>query len=118
MYGNKEFQQIQNDYLSTKSDSAWNKMFIYVQKNCELQLASICNNLKLQFNKDDFYDYSSQATMFIMGRYKKPKGYKIDSIQAVCRNAIRQVTQNPKEKFRNTLERNIRKLNYYLVKEE
>lgn len=106
------FAPFQDEYLKTKSKEAWDEMFRQVIKNCKIQMGLICKENALKIPKDDFTDYYMNAAVFIMGRYEKELfikrgGYKIRSIDITCRNAIRQVFQNPKEVARHTLKQAI-----------
>ena len=106
------FSPFQDEYLRTKSKDAWNEMFKQIIKNCKIQMGLICKENALKIPKEDFIDYYMNAAVFIMGRYEKELfikrgGYKIKSIDLVCRNAIRQVFQNPKEIARSTLKQAI-----------
>lgn len=104
------FKPVQDKYLQTKSETAWNELFMQVIENCKIQMGLLCRENALKVPEEDFTDYYLNAAVFIMGRYKKELfikkgGYYIKSIDRVCRNAIRQVFQNPKEKARSKLKK-------------
>ncbi len=106
------FRPFQDEFLKTNSKAAWDEMFRQVIKNCKIQMGLICEENGLRISEEDFKDYYLNAAVFIMGRYKKELfikkgGYEIKSIDKVCRNAIRQVFQNPKETARSKLKRAI-----------
>ena len=94
MYTTEEFDKAQEIYLNTHDTKSWDKMFLCVMKCCEVQTRKIMGN-----KGGDILDYSMQATVNIMNRYKKPKGYKIDYLVTVCRNECFSLTQKAKEKF-------------------
>lgn len=107
------FKPVQDKYLQTKSKAAWNELFMQVIENCKIQMGLLCRENTLKVPEEDFTDYYLNAAVFIMGRYKKELfikkgGYYIKSIDSVCRNAIRQVFQNPKEKARSKLKKLIK----------
>ena len=107
MYTTEEFNKAQEDYLNTHNPKSWDKMFVCVMKCCEVQVRKIMGS-----KCEDNLDYSMQATVNIMNRYKKPKGYKIDYLVTVCRNECFSLTQKAKEKFyRSILSLDLNKTN-------
>lgn len=103
-----DFYYTQNKYLESTDEKekkkCFDKMFISVKFAVE-------NAMKKRFGKlskkgvvrNDFYDLVMNATLDIMGRYKKPKGYRISYLLTTADYACLGVLHNPKQVFMDSM---------------
>ena len=98
-----EAQKIWNNAESTQEErnKAWVTMFKKVKKCCDVQIRKWLDKSLLHIDNDLRDDYSSEATLKIMNRYKKAeknkKQYEIKYIVEVCRLATMGELYNKKE---------------------
>jgi hypothetical protein len=103
-----EFYYTQNTFLNTDDvevkKECYQKMFMAVKFAVENAMKKRFGNLaKKGVVRNDFYDMVLDATMNIMNRYNKPKGYKIYYLLTTADYASLGALHNPKQKFQDSM---------------
>lgn len=103
-----EFYYTQNLYIKSTDEKLkkkyYDKMFFMVQFAVEnalkIRLGKLARKGAVRRNiAEDFYDFTMGATLNIMNRYKKPKGYKILYLLTTADYAALGILHNPRQKF-------------------
>lgn len=103
-----EFYYTQNLYIKSTDEKLkkkyYDKMFFMVQFAVEnalkIRLGKLARKGLIRANSsEDFYDFTMGATLNIMNRYKKPKGYKILYLLTTADYAALGILHNPRQKF-------------------
>ena len=103
-----EFYYNQNLYLRETDEKLkkkyYDKMFLLVKFAVETALKKRLGKLirkgAVRPNMaEDIYDFTIGATLNIMNRYKKPKGYKIKYLLTTADYAALGILHNPRQKF-------------------
>lgn len=96
-----EFQQEQENYLSTNSIESWHKMFYFIRFACENSMKKRLKGIKI--SDDDLDDLVLESTTIILSRFKRPQGYKILYLPCVAQFATMKVLYDPKRQFHDKL---------------
>lgn len=103
-----EFYYTQNLYIKSTDEKLkkkyYDKMFFMVQFAVEnalkIRLGKLARKGAVRHNiAEDFYDFTMGATLNIMNRYKKPKGYKILYLLTTADYAALGILHNPRQQF-------------------
>lgn len=103
-----EFYYTQNLYIKSTDEKLkkkyYDKMFFMVQFAVEnalkIRLGKLARKGAVRRNiAEDFYDFTMGATLNIMNRYKKPKGYKILYLLTTADYAALGILHNPRQQF-------------------
>lgn len=103
-----EFYYTQNLYIKSTDEKLkkkyYDKMFFMVQFAVEnalkIRLGKLASKGAVRHNiAEDFYDFTMGATLNIMNRYKKPKGYKILYLLTTADYAALGILHNPRQQF-------------------
>lgn len=103
-----EFYYTQNLYIKSDDEvlkkKYFDKMFFMVQRAVEAALKNRLGNLARKGmirpnSSEDLYDFTISATVNIMSRYKKPKGYKILYLLTTADYAALGILHNPRQQF-------------------
>lgn len=103
-----DFYYNQNIFLTTANEKikkeSYEKMFIAVQFAVENAMKKRFGGLARKgVKRNDFYDMCMNATIDIMSRYKKPKGYKILYLLTTADYACLGALHNPRQKFMDSM---------------
>lgn len=103
-----EFYYTQNLYIKSDNEALkkkyFDKMFFMVQRAVEAALKARLGKLARKGmirpnSSEDLYDFTISATVNIMSRYKKPKGYQILYLLTTADYAALGILHNPRQKF-------------------
>lgn len=95
-----EFYRDQKEYNQTKSKQAWDRMFHHIHFAVYTAMKARMRSLSRKgVIRDDLDDLVMDATVNIMERYTKPKGYEIKYLLTTADYAALGALHNPKQKF-------------------
>lgn len=103
-----KFYYLQKIYLDSndlvEKHKCFNDMFLIVKFAVENAMKKRLGKLsKTGVVRNDFYDLTMNATIDIMSRYQKPKGYKILYLLTTADYACLGVLHNPKQVFMDSM---------------
>lgn len=85
---NSVFNELQNEYLKTKSKKILGDMYLLILKVCKNGIGNYCEKRHFKFSYDDFEEKSEIAAIFIIERYLKNPNFKIDKLSSYCHFAL------------------------------
>ena len=105
---NEEFDKLQTEYLSTRSDKAIYELYKLIRGYMTGFLKSYAR--KKKFFMDDLEGKTEDCTYFIIEQYIKKPGWKIDRFTAYYHNAIVKIVHGEKQKQHDEIQKNIKKI--------